>query len=258
MIRKALVSLSLCTACVAHAGDHKMTVTGSYADYTDGAGSRALLGVESSTRFGDNTLLVNLAGGSRSFGNGDSFDGDSLGVTFYRDWSDTISTRTSASVSSDDPVFVNRLFDQDLTWRGLKNATFTGGARYAEYDDGHHSTALYAGAAYYLKRLTIRYRYTHYDLSDVGDGHANLLSLRFMDAAGRGHTQLWFGEGTSIQDYDWAPVALPGEFQSVALRRVQPLGEAWDVNVGLERSWHQLPTYDYQGTTVTLGLARNW
>ena len=79
-----------------------------------------------------------------------------------------------------------------------------------------------------------------------------------MDAAGRGHTQLWFGEGTSIQDYDWAPVALPGEFQSVALRRVQPLGEAWDVNLGLERSWHQLPTYDYQGTTVTLGLARNW
>lgn len=258
MPRFALAALALCAGGVHAEVPHKLTVATGYTNFTDGLGDRSVLAFESATVFGANTLALDGAFGSRNFGAGPSYDGASIGATLWHDWSDVVSTRSNVSKSSDDPVFVNTILDQDVTYHGIRNTSLTVGAKYSDYFDDRHSMAWYAAGAYYFKRLTVRYRYTHYDLSDVGGSHANLLSFRFKDAEGAGYTQLWLGEGTGIHDYEWAPIALAGDFESIALRRIQPLGRNWLGEVGFDKSWHRTPAYDYQAMTVSAGLTRTW
>lgn len=257
MLRLALFS-TLLIAASANAAETKIVGRAAHITFDNDIGHRSIVSVETVTDFGDDTLVLNVSSGQREYGRNEAFDGSSLGATWYRDWNDLLSTRTSLTASSDDPVFVNRIVDQDVTFRGVPNTTFTIGARYSEYYASAYSKAWYASAAYYLDRFSVRYRYTHQSLSDIGDAHANLLAFRLADASGGGITQLWLGQGTSIQDYDWAVQPLPGDYKSVALRRVQPLNEKWELHLGAEQSKHETAAVQYKGFGTNLGLAYAW
>ena len=64
--------------------------------------------LESASRFGRNTLVLQATAGQRKYDSGADFDGSALSGSFYRDWSEVLSTRTAVVLGSDDPVFVRR------------------------------------------------------------------------------------------------------------------------------------------------------
>lgn len=255
--RYSLAILSV-LASSAYAADDKVTVGVGVTDFSDGFGDRKILSAESVSIFGANTVVVGASGGRREYGDGSSFNGTALSGTFYRDWSDLISTRTSVTFSSDDPVFVNRVIDQDFTFKVWPRATLTAGARHSEYFGGSHALAWSAGASYYFPRLMVKYRYTHHELSGIGDGYGNMLMFRLKDSAGDGFTQLWLGQGTSIQEYDWAPVVQEGDHKSATLQRSQPLTKNLMLNVSIGKSWNKTPVASYQGVTANVGVSYRW
>ncbi|AKC87101.1 YaiO family outer membrane beta-barrel protein [Pseudoxanthomonas suwonensis] len=254
-----LVPLLLATvAAQAFAADDSLSVGFGRTDYSNGYGTRDLFTVEYVNRSGANTAVVQASAAERSYDDGDDFDGVALSGTLYRDWSPGISTRTSVAVASDDPVFVRRAVDQDVTFKPMARTTLTLGARYAEYYGDNHAGIAYLAGAYYFPRLMLRYRYSHYRLSGSGSSHGNLLMLRYRDRGGEGATQLWLGQGTSIREYDWSPIVQAGDFRSVTLRRVQPLAPGLALNALVEQAWYETPVGDYEGVTVGLGLAWKW
>ena len=255
--RYSLAVILMC-AYPAFAADDKVTVGIEVTDFSRGFGERRILSAESVSTFGANTLIVGTSGGRRDYGDGSSFSGTALSGTFYRDWSDLISTRTNVIFSSDDPVFVNQVIDQDITIKVLPRTTLTAGARYSEYFGDVHSLAWSVGASHYFHRLMVKYRYTHHDLSGIGDGYGNMLMFRLKDSAGDGFTQLWLGQGTSIQEYDWTSVVQEGDHKSVTFRRVQPLTENLTLNASVGKSWNKTPVANYQGITVNVGVSYRW
>jgi hypothetical protein len=57
-----------------------------------------------------------------------------------------------------------------------------------------------------------------------------------------------------LQEFDWSPTALPGDYRSIVIRRVQPIGKNWMLSFSAGRSWHDTATLDYAGTTAGVGL----
>ena len=257
MRRLACLSL-LALASAAHAADDSFTLTGGHTDFTDGYGSRTTLGIESVDKRGANTWVFGVIGGQRRYGDGTRFDGTNMSGAFSRRWNARWSSRTSAAFSTDDPVFANRFVEQDVSWRGVQDFVLTAGARYSEYFGGADAWAWHAAGAWYRDRLTVRYRYTHHDVSTLGNSHSHLLSFRMNDRQSGGHTQLWFGTGTSLHEYDWQPIVQPGDYRSIALRRVQPLGRGVALNLDVDQSWYDTPVADYRGTGLRAGVAWRW
>lgn len=71
------------------------------------------------------------------------------------------------------------------------------------------------------------------------------LMFRLKDSVGDGFTQLWLGQGTSIQEYDWAPVVQEGAHKNVTFRRVQPLTENLMLNASIGKSWNKTTVASY-------------
>src|SRR5690606_4830953 len=98
--------------------------------------------------------------------------------TVYHDWSDTLSTRTSVTISSDAPVFVHRELAHDFNVKAGKGWLVSAGAKALEYAGDVEATAINVGASYYLPRVTISYKYTRYDVEDLGESNSHLASIR--------------------------------------------------------------------------------
>jgi len=257
MPRLVFASLLIGSAS-AHATDSWVTAALSHTNYTNGFGERDILSAEYGHVFDANTLVLKAFGGTRDYDGGTSFDDASLSGTFYRDWNDKFSTRTNLAISKDEPVFANRVLDQEFSYKAFPNTVLTVGAKHTEYSDGVESNAWYSAAAYYFDRVMIRYRYTHYNLSGIDDSYGNLLTIRLKDREGAGSTQLWLGQGTSVQEYDWSPTVQSGDYKSVALRRVQPVSQNVTLNLGLSQAWYDTPVSNYKGLTSNLGLTYRW
>ena len=257
MSRLAFASLMFGSVS-AQAADSWVTAALSHTDYTGDYGERDILSAEYGHSFDDNTLVLKVLGGSREYDSGASFDDSGLSGTFYRNWNDKFSTRTNVAISEDEPVFANRVFDQEFSYKAFRNTVLTVGAKHTEYSDGVDSNAWYTAAAYYFDRVMIRYRYTQYNLSGIDDSYGNLLTVRLKDRTGAGSTQLWLGQGTSVQEYDWSPVVQNGDYKSVALRRVQPLSQKVTLNFGVSQAWYETAVADYKGLTSNLGLTYRW
>lgn len=257
LLRCVLPPFLLFTAS-AYATDHKMTVGILHTAFTDDFGARSVVSAEYAAPVGPNTVVFKAQGGQRDYDNGDSFTDTSLSGTLYHHWNARFSTRTHISASSNEPVFVNRVVDQDVTYKGLPNTALTTGLKYSKYFGGVHARAWYVSGAYYFDRLTVRYRYTHNDLPSIGGSYGNLLTFRLKDPEGGGSTQLWLGQGTSVQEYDWSPIVQQGDFKSVALRRVQPITAALDVNLAVQQDWYETPVSDYEGFTSNVSLTYKW
>lgn len=248
--------LALCSA-PALAKDVTMSLSVMHTDFGNAFGDRLISSVEVVTPVDDDVLTLALSAGTRAFSAGEGAHASAGSVTWHGTWGGRIFTRTRLTVGSDDPVFVHRLADQDVTIKLGRSYTATAGVKVAEYYGGADATSWYVAGTYYVGRGSVRYRYTHYDISGIGSSYGNMVAVRLNSDKGAVN-QLWLGQGTSIQEYDWAPVAQGGDYLSAALKRTQPIGDKWLVSIAAERSLHDVPGLRYFSTSLSLGLSYQW
>lgn len=256
--RTTATLLLACCAATAEAGMDKATMAIEHIDYSNGHGQRNVASLETVGSFGATTLVLSAAAGKRNYGNDVDFSGSRFHATAYHDWHPKLSTRTSAMLSTNDPVFANRDIAHDFNLKIIPNTVLTAGGRYSEYYGGVHATAWSAGASYYVSRMSVTYRYTGYHLSSGGNGHGNLLSFRLKDATGDGSTQLWLGKGTSIHAYEWLSELQDGEARSASIRRVQPLTKKVSLDLSVGKTWYETPTTKFNGMSARIGVAYSW
>lgn len=256
--RFILAIAAIMFAFAASAEVTKISTTVENVDFNNGRGDRQVAQVEAVAKAGDATFVVNGAYGKRDYGEGVSFNGQRVQGTLYFDWGKALSSKTSATWSSNDPVFVNREIAHDFNVKVIPNTVLTVGGRYSEYFGGVYISAWNVGGTYYWDRLSATYRYSKYHSSLGGSTDANMVSLRLRDSEGRGNTQLWLGKGSSLYAYDWTSDLGVGDQKSVVLRRVQPIGQKLDLTVGVGKVWYENPFSKYEGVSANVGLVYNW
>lgn len=257
---KKTLLFSLLTAALfagaAQADDVKTKVSGSYdhTNYSDNFGHRGVVGVEASFDAGNTTFVVSGERGVRDYGPGFRFDSNRISGTVYHDWNSRLSTKTWAKFAGDTPVFAKREYGHDFILKVRPGTNVVLGAKKTEYFGGQDANSVAIGAQQYFKRGYVGYRYTHNDMRFGDNTHSHLLTGRLNDASGEGFTQAWYGQGTSVMDYDWTPVVAKGKQRGFAVARSQPLNENWsvDVNVGHQRFDTLLG--DYSGTQAGVGV----
>ncbi|WP_368563445.1 YaiO family outer membrane beta-barrel protein [Pseudoxanthomonas sp. UTMC 1351] len=247
-----------CSATAAQAGFDKATASVEHVDYSNGHGHRNVLNVETVGSFDATTLVLGAAGGKRDYGNDVEFSGSRFQGTAYHDWNPKLSTRTAVTLSTDDPVFVNREAVHDFNLKVIPNTVLTVGGRYSKYHGDVSVTGLSAGATYYLDRLSASYRYTGYRRSSGTNSHGNVVSLRLKDNSGTGSTQLWLGKGTSVHEYDWMDELQDGKLRSATFRRVQPLTQKWALDASVGKVWYETPATKFDGVAAKVGVTLNW
>lgn len=259
MQRTLTFLLLLAGASLAHANDGRLTLTLGQTDFTHDLGYRDTTTLEYRARSGDNTFVIEAAHGTRDYGKeGDTFYGQAWTGTFARDWTDAFATRTRFTASSDDPVFANRILEQEVIFNGFDDVSLSVGGRRMHYYDGVKATGWYATAAWSLDQYTLRYRFMHHDIDHARDGNGHLVSVRRADREGAGNWQAWLGRGTSVHDYEWAPLAQIGDYRSIAVRRVQPLTASLSLNLDVDHAHYDRPVASYEGLGARVGLAYAW
>ena len=229
-----------------------------YTDFSKLYGDRAVMTADSRFGIGNaSRVAVSLSGG-QCRGSGARSRAPQGAVGVDRQWSDRLSTRTSASVASNGSIFAKAQLGQDVSYEIGDGLVATVGGKYASYGHGTNLATLSAGAAYYFRGATLSYRFSLLDSSRLGRSQAHLASVRLKDSGGSGSTQLWVGHGSSLYAAD-LPRSGPGKFTSVALQRSQPIGGGIAVNLGINRAWYRTPTGTYHGTGALVGLSvANW
>ena len=111
------------------------SVDGEYLSYSVPFGSRRIVNARSTLDVGDTKLSFGLAQGSRKAGD-DRFKAVRASAEVVHDWSSRLSTRTAASIASNQPVFVTRELAQDISYKPLPGTVLTVGGRYARYWGG--------------------------------------------------------------------------------------------------------------------------
>jgi len=227
-----------------------------HAEYTDGMGERTEGNVIVSNDFGPATVVVEGKIGERKYAT-DSFTGEAVSVDLYYDWSDLISTRTSVSFASNDPVFTRHILSQEIMVKPVDNLVLTGGFSDREYFGNVDAQTYSGGPTFYFKGGFAKYTYTHYAIDDRANTHSHLATVRLKDGAGAGYTQAWVGTGTSVQEYEFVVPDTKGDVTGIALRRVQPLTDALNLTFGADYQWYDTPILDYQRWGLTLGIQVN-
>jgi len=225
-----------------------------YTDFSKLFGDRAVLTANSRLRIGGSTRFgFSLAQGER--GNSTTKRHGTQGsAAVDHDWSDRLSTHTSASIASNGAIFAKRQFAQDISYEIANGLVGTIGGNFSSYGDGNNVGTWSAGAAYYLRGATLTYRYSLIASERLGRSHAHLASVRVKDPRGSGSTQLWAGHGTSLYEVD-LPRSASGKFTSLAVQRSQPVGGGVALNFGVNRAWYKTPTATYRGTGIVAGLS---
>ena len=246
------------TAKALKRGSASSSVRLEYTDFSKLYGSRTVLTADSTLGTGQATrFIVSGSAGKRT---GASTHRAAQGsVAVVHDWSDRLSTQTTASQANNGLVFARTMVAQDISYKLGHGLVGTIGGKYSSYGSGNDLATWSAGAAYYLRGAFINYRYSMYASNRFGRSHAHLVSFRVYDpGGGKGFTQLWAGHGTSLFEVE-LPRAANGRFTSVALQRQQPIGGGTAINIGVNRGWYRSPTGRHSGTGVTVGLSfANW
>ncbi len=246
--------VALAVATPANATESTVEATLEYTDFTGDFGEREVGTLQYDMDFGDTTVVLTGSQGRREFEDS-TFHATRGSVAVYHDWTDWFSTRTSAAVATDDPVFPTLEFAQDLNFEVAPNLVLLAGGKYTRYFGDRDAWSWSGGATYYFRGGFVSYRYTGYDVEGLGNTHGHLASLRLNDPRGRGFTQFWLGAGTAVQEYEALPDVFEGDYRSVAVRRVQPLTDSLALNVAASHAWYDTGLIDYEGTTVRLGLS---
>jgi YaiO family outer membrane protein len=224
---------------------------GEYLSYSGPFGSRRIVNARSSVDLGKTNLSLGISQGMRKAGD-DKFKGTRLSASVVHDWSSQISTRTSASLSDNQPLFVNRELGQDISYKPLPQTVLTVGGKYSRYFGGVDGTSWSVGAAQYFKGGMVGYRFSLYNIRHLGNTTGHLLNAKLNDSLGA--TQLWLGHGNALHDATWLATPEKGSFRSAELRRVQPLGGGVSIMVGANRIWYNTDSAKYHGTGARVGL----
>jgi YaiO family outer membrane protein len=235
-------------------GSSSSTVRVEYTDFSKLYGSRTVLTAESKLGTGQRTqFIVSGSAGERT--GGSTHRAAQASVAVVHDWTDRLSTQTTAAQANNGFVFARTMVGQDISYKVGRGLVGTIGGKYSNYGGGHDVATWSAGAAYYWRGAFINYRYSIYASNRFGRSHAHLASLRLYDpGSGKGFTQLWVGHGTSLFEVE-LPRTANGSFTSVALQRSQPIGGGIALNVGVNRGIYRTPTGRYSGTGMTGGLS---
>jgi YaiO family outer membrane protein len=225
-----------------------------YTDFSKLYGDRAVLTADSKLGVGKATRFsFSLSEGQRRGGETRA-RGSSGAFAVDHDWSDRLSTRTSAGVATNGAIFAKRLFSQDVSYKFGSGVVGTVGGKYANYGNGNGVATWSAGIAYYMRGATLSYRYSLLASERFGRSGAHLASLRLKDPGGSGSTQIWAGHGSSLYAVE-LPHSPNGRFTSLALQRSQPIGGGITFNVGANRAWYKTPAGAYRGTGLIAGLS---
>jgi YaiO family outer membrane protein len=226
-------------------------LNGEYLSYSGAFGSRHIVNGTTSIDLGDTKVSFGIAQGTRKAG-GDKFNATRVTAALVHDWGARISTRTSASIATNQPVFITRELLQEVSYKPLPQTVLTVGGRYARYFGGVDGTSWSVGAAQYFRGGMIGYRFTSYNTQHLGHSTGHLISAKLNDPYGS--NQLWLGHGTALHDATWLATPEKGKFSSVELRRVQPLGGGVSAMVGVNRTWYDTASAKFHGTGARLGL----
>jgi YaiO family outer membrane protein len=227
------------------------SVDGEYLSYSGPFGSRRVVNAQTRIDTGTTVLSLGLSQGSRKTDDG-KFKATRVSASVAHDWTSRLSSRTSASIASNAPVFVTRELAQDISYKPLPQTVLTVGGRYARYWGGVDALSWSLGAAQYFRGGMISYRFSSYDVHGLGHSTGHLINLKVDDPYGS--NQLWLGHGTALHDAVLLPTPEKGNFTSVEYRRVQPIGGGVGVMVGVNRIWSRADSARFHGTGLRLGL----
>jgi YaiO family outer membrane protein len=230
----------------------RASVEGEHLSYTDDRGSRHIVNAETLADLGKTTVSVGLAKGWRKTDDA-RFKSTRVSASLAHDWSRRLSTRTSISLASNSPVFATRDMRQDVTFKLMPETAINLGARRARYFDGVKALSWSAGATQYFAGGFVSYRFTSYDIQNVGHSTAHLVSARLKDPYGS--TQLWAGHGTALREVEWLTTPAKGRFSTVELRRVQNIGGGVGLVAGVNRGWYRTGAGSFNANGVRFGLA---
>lgn len=238
----------------AYAQSTEVTGEVEYTDFNDGMGHRLVGSAWLDLDLGETAVVTKVSAGERDFGD-ESHSGVEGEIAVYHDWNDILSTRTSASLASDDVVFAQRSIEHDFNFKVMPKTVLLAGIKHVEYDGGLDALVLSAGVTRYFKGGFISYRFNRYDLDGLGNTRSHLVSVRFNDGGdSKGSTQIWLGRGTALQEVDFAATPFRGHSTGVSLRRVQPLGEKLNLNVAAGYTKFDTEFNDYSGVSLKAGL----
>jgi len=227
------------------------SVDADYVVYSGPNGKRQVVTARSQFDTGTTKLALGVSQGRRSAGD-EKYDSTRLQLSLTHNWSARFSTRTEASVASNNPVFVNRELIQDVSYKVLPSTVLTVGGRYARYATGLDTWSWSAGVAQYFPGGYVSYRFSSYDTEHLGGSTGHLVSAKVTDPYGA--TQAWVGHGTSLLEADWMIAPEKGKYTSIELRRLQPVGGGVSLALGAKKTWFDATGNKYHGTGVHLGL----
>lgn len=227
------------------------SVDGEYLSYSGPFGSRRVVNAQTRIDTGNTVLSLGLSHGSRKAGD-DRFKASRVTAAVAHDWSSRVSTRTSASIASNQPVFVTRELLQDISYKATPTTVLTVGGRYARYWGGVDAVSWSLGAAQYFRGGMVSYRFSSFDVHNLGHSTGHLLAAKLNDPYGS--NQLWLGHGTALHDAIWLATPEKGNYNNVEYRRVQPVGGGVGLMVGVNRIWYKADSAKFHGTGVRIGL----
>jgi YaiO family outer membrane protein len=228
------------------------SVDGEYLSYSGDHGSRRVVNGRTEIRMPSTRVDFRVSQGRRVAG-GESFNGVSLQASVGHDWTSNLSTRTAVGIGSNNPVFVNREFVQEVSFKPAQSTLLTVGGRYSRYFGGVDVKSWSAGASQYFPGGYVSYRFTSYDAENIGHSVGHLVSGKLTDPYGS--TVAWVGHGTLVSDADWLAAPQKGHQTSIEVHRLQPIGGGVSLSVGARRSWYKTASGDFHGNGVHVGLS---
>lgn len=228
------------------------SLDGEYLSYSDGFGSRRIVNATSKAKFGANELSLGISQGERK-ADGDRHRAIRGSATLVRRWSSRVSSRTTARLAADTPVFASRDLVQDISYSLPSGTVATLGARYSRYYADRDALSWSAGAAQYFRGGFVSYRLSSYDIDKIGNAVGHVVSAKLYDPYGS--TQLWLGHSSgAVIDSDDLLISGKGKFTEVTLRRTQKIKGGLALTAGFKRNWHRTDLAKYNGTGFHLGL----
>jgi YaiO family outer membrane protein len=227
------------------------SVDGEYLSYSGSFGSRRIVNAQSRIDTGNTVFSLGLSRGARKAGD-DKFNATRVTVAVAHDWTSRLSTRTSASIASDQPVFVTRELIQDVSYKPLPQTVLTVGGRYARYWGGLDALSWSLGAAQYFRGGFVSYRFSSFDVQHLGHSVGHLVNVKLQDPYGT--NQLWLGHGTALHDALWLATPEKGTYSNIEYRRVQPIAGGIGLMVGVNRIWYRADSAKFHGTGVRIGF----
>lgn len=227
------------------------SVDGEYLSYSDAYGTRRVVNATTTMDGAKTDLSLTISQGQRKV-DGDDFKAMRLSATVVHKWTDRLSTRTTAGIASDKPIFVTRELVQEVSYKPLSQTVLTVGGRYSRYYGGDDAISWSAGAAQYFRGGSVGYRFSSYKVSHLGNTTGHLVNVKLEDRLGT--SQLWLGHGTALNDALSLSTPAKGKFTSAELRRVQPVGGGVSVMLGVNKIWYDGDNGKHHGTGVRFGL----